>query len=495
MPNFFGTPILSDQTWVVLTWTLFVVNWIIRFGLSLRIILRRTPVPVSLAWLVVVWVLPIVGLIAYALVGENRLGTRRANRAERVIAALRARGDENWPPHAAEDPGGDPDFSELARLCTKVAGKPPLRGNQLEIMDDANRVLERICQDIDAAQHHVHMLFYIWMPSGGGAKVADAVARAAKRGVRCRILVDGVGGKPFWRSGLPALMRQAGARVEPALPASLWRALLARIDLRNHRKIVVIDGTLAYTGSQNLTDETFRSRRTRRIGPWIDAMVRVRGPAAKALQSVFLSDWLLDAEEELEDLGPYFPLLAPREGPIVHVLPSGPGAQPDAIHQAVLAMIFAARHELVMVTPYFVPDEATKSALVNACLRGVRVTLVAPDRLDMPLVAAAGRSHYEDLMDAGVRIMHHLDGLLHAKMFVIDQRLAVIGSTNFDMRSFWLNFEVTLFVYDQPFAAELRGLAQRYIDESEEVDPVGWRRRGVARRFVDNSAQLLGPLL
>mgnify|MGYP000163561688 CR=1 FL=1 len=487
---------ISDHTWEVIAWTTFGVNWLIRIVLTLRIILRRTPVPQSLSWLVMVWVFPILGLFIYALIGESRLGSRRVKRAIEVMTALRAKGAENWPPHAVEDPGGDqPDLTELARLCTRVAGKPPLRGNEIELLDDANLVLKLLVADIEAAQHHVHLLFYIWMPTNGGARVAEAVARAAARGVTCRVLVDSAGGRAFWKSSLPNMMRSAGAKVEHALYVRWWRAVLARIDLRNHRKIAVIDGTLAYTGSQNLTDETFRSRRTRKIGPWIDAMVRIRGPAAKALQSVFLSDWQLDTDEDLGDLAPYFPLIEPRPGPIVHVLPSGPGAEPDAIHQAVLAMIFAARRELVMVTPYFVPDEATKVALINACLRGVEVTLILPDHLDMPLVAAASRSHFEDLMDAGVKIACHCEGLLHAKSFVVDQRLAVIGSMNFDMRSFWLNFEVTLFIYDEPFARELRALSQRYLDESEMLDLATWRTRSVTRRFLDNSAQLLGPLL
>ncbi len=487
---------ISDHTWEVIAWTTFGVNWLIRIVLTLRIVLRRTPVPQSLSWLVMVWVFPILGLFIYALIGESRLGSRRVKRAIEVMTALRAKGAENWPPHAVEDPGGDqPDLTELARLCTRVAGKPPLRGNEIELLDDANLVLKLLVADIEAAQHHVHLLFYIWMPTNGGARVAEAVARAAARGVTCRVLVDSAGGRAFWKSSLPNMMRSAGAKVEHALYVRWWRAVLARIDLRNHRKIAVIDGTLAYTGSQNLTDETFRSRRTRKIGPWIDAMVRIRGPAAKALQSVFLSDWQLDTDEDLGDLAPYFPSIEPRPGPIVHVLPSGPGAEPDAIHQAVLAMIFAARRELVMVTPYFVPDEATKVALINACLRGVEVTLILPDHLDMPLVAAASRSHFEDLMDAGVKIACHCEGLLHAKSFVVDQRLAVIGSMNFDMRSFWLNFEVTLFIYDEPFARELRALSQRYLDESEMLDLATWRTRSVTRRFLDNSAQLLGPLL
>lgn len=292
-------------------------------------------------------------------------------------------------------------------------------------------------------------------------------------------------------------MRRAGVRVAAALPVNPVRMVLARIDLRNHRKIAVIDGCVAYAGSQNITDETFRVRRRPGIGPWIDASVRVEGTAAQALNVVFLRDWQSETDERFERIEEFLPDLPelPEPASTVHVVPSGPGEGPTAIHRALLSTIYAAREELIMTTPYFVPDEATASAISTAAMRGVRVTLVIPKRLDAPLVALAGRSYFGELIASGVRIMLHRDGLLHAKTLTVDRSVGVIGSANFDMRSFWLNFETTLFVYDTDFASQLRWLQTSYMERSEEVDARRWGQRGLAARGAEGVARLLSPLL
>jgi cardiolipin synthase len=272
--------------------------------------------------------------------------------------------------------------------------------------------------------------------------------------------------------------------------------LFERLDLRNHRKIAVIDGRIAYAGSQNLTDSTFRAGFNPRVGSWIDATVRVEGPAAQALGVVFLQDWQLDANEKVPDITPFLPELGPPKGEcVVQVLPSGPGPSPAGIQEAVLTTIYAAKEELIITTPYFVPDDATRRALQAAALRGVRVVLVMPFEADGRLVAAASRSYWQDLLESGVRIMLCRGGLLHAKTISVDRLMGFIGSANLDMRSFYLNFEATLIIYDDNFASVLRFLQMDYISDSVEVHLDQWRRRPVIRTFADNCAQLLGPLL
>lgn len=474
---------------------LFALDFLLRLSLILRVIMRRLSASLSMSWILLLFFLPVLGPVIYLLVGENRLGTRRILRFERKTREIEDLAVQRWRRDHLEWTADDEVYARLSRLATSMSGMPPLRGNHLEIMDDAAQVLEGLIADIDAATHHCHLMYYIWMPQGRGIAVGEALLRAAARGVECRVLVDAVGAKKFLRSDLCARMRAGGVRVVAALPVNALRMLFSRIDLRNHRKIAVIDGRVAYCGSQNLTDETFRSRKHRRTGPWIDTTARVTGPAVQALQTVFLRDWAADSDERFDCPDPYFACDQVAGESIVHVIPSGPGPRPDAIHQAILTLLFSAREEIVMVTPYFVPDEATKAALINAAQRGVSVTLVLPEVLDMPLVAAASRSHYDDLLAAGIHILHDAEGLLHAKTATIDKRIAMIGSANLDMRSFWLNFEITLFVYDDDFASVLRFQQTKYIEESEEIDPVAWRRRPAWRRFVDNTAQLFGPLL
>lgn len=497
----------SVGLWIV------VADWALRLLVVARVVLRRCPVPMSLSWILTLLLMPIpfVGLFMYFLIGESRLGQHRAKTIAQLTTAVEQRTIpylqgrvQNWDTH-------DTTFNHMSRLCTAVGGLPPLGGNRLDLMGNAAEVLDRLIADIDAATHHCHLLYYIWMPASRGLAVAEALMRAAKRGVTCRVMVDAVGSRPFLNSDLPDQLRAAGVHVAAALPVNPVRFLFARLDLRNHRKIAVIDGTIAYCGSQNLTDETFRNRRHKKIGPWIDATVRVQGPAAQALQIIFLADWVITSDESLPKLDsrldeffPRVPEITPTidaadrntvHGSIVHVVPSGPGPQPDAIHQALLLMIFAASEEIILTTPYFVPDEATKNALINAAVRGVDVTIIVPDHLDAKVVAAASRAHYEDLLIAGVKIFEHTDGLLHAKTATIDRKLAFVSSVNFDMRSFWLNFEATLFIYDDNFASVLRFMQQGYRADSIQLDLHHWRKRPLYRRFIDNAAQLLSPLL
>jgi cardiolipin synthase A/B len=475
---------------------LLVFDWALRIVLTVHIIMRRRPVSVSLAWLSVILFLPVFGLFVYFLIGETRLGSRRAEAYEKLTKgleseALRLLTQRGFAcDHVAEE------FDQIAEFGTAVSGLPPLRGNSLSLLRDNSAVLAALEQDIDAATRHVHMLFYIWCDDAGGRRIADALIRAVARGVHVRVLVDGAGSRAFLRSGLCGKMRAAGVNVVESLPTRLWRMAFSRLDLRNHRKIAVFDGTIAYCGSQNLCDSTFRSSR-RNTGEWIDATVRVKGPAAQALAVTFLRDWQLDATENIENVDAFLPPLTPGEDAecIVQVVPSGPGPTPQAIHQALLTMIYSAREEIIMTTPYFSPDDGLMQAVCAAATRGVRVVLVLPEISDSPLVAAAARSHYLDMLEAGIEIHHYQGGLLHAKTVTMDRDMALVGSTNMDQRSFFLNFEVTLFIYDDDFASVLRFLQTDYLARSQRVYLDEWRKRSSWAVLRDNTAQLLGPLL
>lgn len=483
-----------------LSWITVVVlasDWIIRIGLAIRIIMRRASVPVSLAWLLIVLFMPFVGFVVYLLIGENRLGRSRVRRYNELTQGIDSEAAAMWQHHHVEWQAQEEFYRHAAKMGTAVSGLPPLTGNNLELISESRSMLDRLIADIDAAQDHCHLLYFIWMKGGRGVEVAEALRRAAARGVECRVLVDAVGSKAFLRSGEARAAREAGVRVVAALPVNPLRMLLARIDLRNHRKLAVIDGRIGYAGSQNITDDTFKFNPRTGIGPWIDASVRLEGPAAHALQVVFLRDWMLDSGERFEALGRFFPedVLRSDSGSVLHVIPSGPGAPLDAVQQTFLSTIYTAREEIIITTPYFVPDEASKAALCMAAMRGVEVTIVVPERLDAPIVAAASRSHYLDLLDAGVRIFHYRGGLLHSKTMTADRKLAIIGSANLDMRSFWLNFEITLFIYDDDFSSLVRFMQVDYLNRASFIHRDWWMKRSLARRFLDNGAQLLSPLL
>lgn len=483
--------------WLALT--VGVVDALARLGLVIRVIMRGVAVPTSLAWILLLLLLPVLSIAAYVLIGENRLGQRRAQRSEELTRRFEEQTVSLWRHRHQEWAASDLQYAHLAALGTAVSGLPPLKGNELELIADSGTMLDRLIEDIDRAERHVHLLFFIWMEGGRGVEVAEAVERAARRGVDCRILVDAVGSKQFLRGPMPERLANAGAKVVASLPVNPLRLLFARVDLRNHRKIAVIDGLVAYTGSQNITDDTFqvsdRGLRSQ-IGPWLEASLRIKGPTVDVLELIFLRDWMLDADEpEGKERFLREDRRTPAQGSAVHVLASGPGPHPEAIHRAMIATFHAAREEIIITTPYFVPDDATRSALITAALQGVRVTVVLPRNNDSVLVSRASKSHYRGLLEAGVRIMHHHPGLLHSKTLTIDRKLAVFGSANLDTRSFYLNFETTLWIFDDEFASVLRFMQTSYIEKSEEVPRDFWATRPRLQRFLDNSAQLLGPLL
>jgi cardiolipin synthase len=473
------------------------VEWAFRLGLVLRLLLRRSPGYDAISWIAVIALVPLLGSVVYLLVGETPLGRRRRRAHDRVEQRLQGLAAELLAhPETGSTCSTDTVTSSMLRLATSVGGLPALPGNDLELFDDATTVLERLRTDLDHARHHIHIMYYIAGLSPHAEAIYESLIAAAQRGVTVRFLADAVGSKAFWRSPWPERLRAAGVRVLPALPVNPLRGRLHRIDLRNHRKLTVIDSAVAWCGSQNLIDERVLVRRIpKKYMTWLDATVRLRGAAIAPLQAAFFSDWLHECDDPLDKPELYLTPPPPAGPALVHVLPSGPGERPDAIHHTFLGMLHTADREIIVTTPYFVPDTATRLALENAALRGVEVTLIVPDELDTPLVDAASRSYYEELLDTGVRIAQHQGGLLHAKTAVIDRRLAMIGSANFDRRSFWLNFELTLLVYDQAFTASLRALQQRYLAESRLIDAKRWRRRGWPERLRDNAAALLSPLL
>jgi cardiolipin synthase len=477
---------------------LFYLDWAIRLALAGRVAMSRRPVPVILAWVAVLLApVPYVAIFAYAIVGEVRLGRWRIRRYARLMDEFGARMALFWRGQPVEwAPECDP-YKQISHVATLVGDIPPVRGNSLTVLGNAEGVIASMIQDIDRAKRRVHMLFYIWAEDGAGEQVVSALVRAAGRGVECRVLVDGVGSRKFLKTDLPSRLTAAGVKFAVALPVNPLRMLLSRIDVRNHRKIAVMDGCVAYAGSQNVNDSRYGWRPIRRIGPYIDAMVRLEGPAAQALDAVFLLDWQIESGEDLGPrMGEMLPVCEiPKGGSTIHVVPSGPGQGVAAMRDAMVTVIYAARRELIITTPYFVPDEATKEALIAAALRGVQVTLVIPRKTDSPTTKWAARAHYLDLLDAGVRIMHHQRALLHSKTITVDSNVGVIGSTNIDMRSFYLNYEVTLFIYDPDETSLLRMLQVSYMEESLEIIKENWVRRPLRNKLLEAGARLLGPLL
>jgi cardiolipin synthase len=478
--------------WV--TTALFALDLVLRVAIAYRIVMRRLPVGVSLAWLTVILSFPYVGVVVYALLGRTQVGRQR----EKRLAGLRGPA-QSWLRQLrqhAPAAGPDPAWEPLSRLAEAETHVPALAGNRLDLLDRAAEVFRALVADIDAAERSCDLEFYIWTEGGDADHVVEALVRAAGRGVRCRVLVDALGSRAFLRGDRARRLRDGGARVVAAMPVSLGTLFEVRADLRLHRKIVVIDGRVGYTGSQNLVDPRF-FKQGAGVGEWVDAMVRVYGPAVGPLHLTFLGDWqaetgeVTDEQLRAEGVGE----VAPQGPAVVQAVPSGPSRRGDAITGILLAALHAARTELVLTTPYLVPDEALLAALTAAARRGVSVTVVVPQRVDSRLVRYASRAYQEDLLAAGARVVAFRGGLLHTKSIAVDGAFSLFGSLNLDQRSLRLDFEISLIVYDRDFTARLRRLQDGYIKDSVPLSLKDFTDRSQLARLAENTARLVGPLL
>jgi cardiolipin synthase len=484
---------------IVFSWTslIIVVHAMLIVGVTLRVVMMRLAVGTALAWIILIFFLPVAGALIYLVLGEKRLGRKRTRRAAELWGRY-SRWLQDLPRLVPDERTGlSPESAAVSRLPEGLLGTPVQPGNRLEIMDAAEPILHSIIADIDRARHFCHLEFYIWNAGGTADEVGEALMRAASRGVTCRVLLDAMGSAKFLKSPWIQRLKQSGVEIAAALAVSPWRTLFVRFDLRLHRKIVVIDDEVAYTGSFNLVDPRFFKQEAG-VGQWVDGMARIQGPAVLTLNAVFMWDWEVETGHDLKALpDPAKITVDNNQGPAanVQVVPSGPGRAGDSIHQLLLMSIYAARQELSMTTPYFVPDEAITAALLSAARRGIAVTLILPEKNDSRLVHYTCRSHFDDLLAAGVRIFGFKGGLLHTKSAVVDGEISLFGTVNLDVRSFWLDFEVTLCVYDSPFAARLLALQQKYIENSVAVDAADWRRRPATERFRENLARLCSPLL
>jgi cardiolipin synthase len=374
-------------------------------------------------------------------------------------------------------------------MASQLGDFQVFEGNQIELLTDYGVSIARLVSDIDAATGHVHLLYYIFEEDETGGCVADALIRATERGVECRVLMDAVGSKRGLKYLAPRL-QQAGIDVRATLPVGLLRRNSSRFDLRNHRKVAVIDGCIGFTGSQNIVDPVFVEGY-----PNEELMVRVTGPVVAQLQAVFLVDYYLETGV-VEQRQAFFPDIASVGVSPAQVMPSGPGYRRENGRELLVALLYAAKKRVVITTPYFVPDEIFLLALRAATLRGVDVHLVLSKHSNQRLTHLAQCSYYEILLEAGVHIHVYRPRFLHAKHLSIDDHIAFIGSTNIDIRSFALNAEINILVYDETVVAALGKIQARYFADSDLLSLETWRQqRPFGMRTLRNVARLADALL
>lgn len=457
----------------------------------IRALLRPHREPASrLAWIIAILALPIAGVVLYLLLGETRISGPRRSRGKEINAGLPR------PPGNYECKAEDCDSAHWSpfALASSVNHLDPTNGNCARLAADSNAAIDEMVADIDSARETVHGCFYIWLADNNGLKLKEAFIRAAKRGLRVRLLADALGSRRYIRSKHWKEMQEAGCEMRVALPVGnpVWTVIRGRVDLRNHRKLMIVDNRTAWCGSQNCADPEFRIKA--RYAPWVDIMSRWHGPAAQQCQYLFVSDWIAEGGDDISDL--LRQPLIPGDGEIVaQVLGTGPTAEFDAMPACFSELIHSAREELVVTTPYFVPDEQLLFALTSAARRRVRTVMLFPKRNDNWIVAAASRSYYKDLIDAGAEIYEFRPGLLHAKTMVVDRCVGLIGSANLDRRSFELNFENNILFEDTDFAAAVRARQDQYLAECDRVTSGDVGSYGILLRLWQNLLATLSPML
>lgn len=452
-----------------------IVEWTIRLVALVVVPFRRKFT--AAAWLLLIFFLPIPGVILFWMIGQPRFPQARIDRFKEMrpffdhIANALRKSQPRRP-------------TAVATFAERLGHFPATGGNQVDLIDDYDEVIRRLIEDIDSSRKCVFLLVYIFADDKVGQSVIDALGRAVARGVDCRVLVDPVGSL-HWVRGTIRRLCAVGVRTRQTLPLRLLRH--TRRDMRNHRKLFIIDGQIGYAGSQNIVAKNFRPGVSNR-----ELVARCEGPVVAAMEAVFFGDWFLETGvHPPSDLEP-----PPPEGEaILQLLPSGPEYPMEGFETLLVWQMHQSSQRAIIVTPYFIPDQDVIAAFRTAAARGVEVDLVLSQVVDHPIVNLAQRSYYADLLRAGVRIHLFDKYLLHAKNVSIDGKLGIVGSSNVDLRSFQLNEEVTLLLHDPASVAALETVQGRYIADSKPLELDEWVKRGRPVMVAENLARLVSPLL
>ncbi len=477
--------------------------------LALGVLPRDKKPSTAMAWLILVIGVPFLGILLYLLFGRTSVGRHRREWQqevnEQVLAAVAADGADSPADVAVVPAASRANQTGIEHLNERLGALPMRPGCSVEIGDDYAGCFEAMRVDVERAEHFVHVEFYISAWDEMTDPLMTALEAAAERGVQVRFLFDHLGsrGIPGYKEFI-ARLRRTRIQWAPMLPVRPLKGELRRPDLRNHRKILVVDGQVAHMGSQNLIEPGYDKPKNQKLGRhWVDLMTRVTGPAVRQLNVVFATDWRAETGEDVRDtLAPVVPdrvrfPLGPRAVTDVaaQVVPSGPGFVTENNLRLFNAMIYEATDRLSLTSPYFVPDESLLYAVTTAAQRGVDVELFVSATADQFMVAHAQRSYYRQLLEAGIRIwLYPEPDVLHAKHFTVDDELAVIGSSNMDYRSFALNYEVVLMMEDRGVVSLLGEVQDRYRAMSHELTLEEWLGRPFTKSYVDNVMRLTAAL-
>lgn len=477
--------------------------WIAAFLLVLDVIIRVTAIIViprnrrptaAMAWLLAVFFIPFVGVFLFLVIGNPRLPRARRRKQDQINEYI-AETSEHLH-FGTLRPNAPSWFGPIVQMNQKLGALPLSGDNGAHLISDYQESLDEMAEAIRTAQEYVHVEFYILQSDAATYNFFRALEEVRARGVEVRVLLDHWAnrGKPRYKQTI-ARLNAMGADWHLMLPVQPLKGKMQRPDLRNHRKLLVVDGNIAFLGSQNVTDSTYNLKKNIRRGlHWVDLMVRLDGPVVLSVNAIFVADWYSETDTVLEGIDIAHANIGSGDLDC-QVVPSGPGFEVENNLRLFLALLYAAKKKIMIVSPYFVPDEALLLAVTAAVDRGVHVELFVSEEGDQAMVYHAQRSYYEVLLKAGVRIwMYRKPYILHTKTLTIDDEVAVIGSSNMDMRSFGLNLEVSMLVRGEEFVAEVREVEDEYRSLSRELTLEEWMQQPLRSTVLDNLARLTSAL-
>lgn len=486
---------MQEISWILL---LEIVYTLIVIATCLRIIYDTHSTSKTLAYLMLTVFFPILGIIIYFCVGTNyrkrKLYSKKIVKNEimqrHIERQILKESEKTW--------NSVPDellkYQKLVKLLLKDGMSNLTANNKIEILKNGEEKFPAVLEALKQAKHHIHIEYYIYEDDEIGNAIKEILMEKSRAGVQVRLIYDDFGSSSIRKKVVPELI-DAGVQAYPFYKI-LFIALANRINYRNHRKIIVIDGNIAFTGGINVSDRYINSPKRPDQLYWRDTHLKITGPGIYYLQYLFICDWNFCADEELVPQRDFFSASQDNgENAVMQIAASGPDSDNPTILFSLIQAIGMAEEEILITTPYFIPGESLLDALVVAALSGVKVILLVPGVSDSRMVSAAGKSYYGDLMKAGVAIYEYQKGFIHAKTMVSDQQLSVVGTANMDNRSFELNFEVNSVIYDSHTAQEMTKIFYQDLEDAIQINPEEWEKRPLYKQFPEKLSRLFSPLM
>jgi len=484
------------------------LNWVLIIELlyllivilvCVRIIYDTNSTVKTLAYLLLAIFIPVFGIMFYFAFGINyrkrQLYSKKIINDDNLWKQIK----ENITSYSAQTyynaHESDRPNKNLAKYLSNEMS-PLTAGNAARLLINGEEKFPAVIQALEEAKDHIHIEYYIYENDKIGKTIEEILVRKAKQGVTVRFIYDDFGSRGI-RKNIAVRLRNAGVETFPFYKISFLR-MINHMNYRNHRKIIIIDGKKAFVGGINVSDKYINEPTSANKTFWRDTHLMIEGPGVYYLQYLFIGDWNFCSGKALGNIKDYFPEVYRNNSPgdkIIQIAASGPDSVNPTILYSLLYAVYQAQQEILITTPYFIPDQSLMDALIVAALAGVSVQLLVPEKSDSRLVALAASSYYDDLLAAGVKIFFYQDGFVHAKTLVVDKKIAVVGTANMDLRSFDLNFEVNAIVYDDELATSLANVFYSDIKDAELLDVFNWSNRSIAKKFMEKTARLVSPLL